>query len=619
MKTPRPALVLLMGLCACDGPSGDDATSPVAHGLISEGDDRIEAYQVLDDQIGRFRHSTGALWLAKLLTDSGGGASTITTQPYTKIGGQPLCPGTKFYGQQVGFGLGCSAFLVAPDMIATAYHCLTEWDWTWDKWKFVLDYQTPGHQGSGGGPVGTLVQGSRIFTPIRMIGSSQYSDWALLQLDRPVDDWRPIYPLDDSPPWKPEYRTQFIDAVASFGHGGGLPLKHSFNAAAFTFREDVFLTYLDVLPGHSGGPIFDTSTGLVRGLLRGQYVDDYRWDAAAKCFRLQSFSPEDAPIMHAAEATYTKPIADLIAPIGGLVEPTYRDAKLSPHGPSAAVTDQGEELLFITASDQRVYMKRRQGWNAWSGWSEVPGPGLSSTPVAVMGLSGELWLFGRDNAGRLVRNLRWSNGSWTNWEVVPTPTTLVSGPGAFAVDGKTTDGRGVRVVAVSILGPNGRGHMQYITYTSGNPWGVSKELSGAWQSGAHALVSNASSAATGFALPGQEGSIATIVDDTRQVGCAKGTIGPGLSVTWSACATSVPSTLGDVRGVQGVTLEGGVSFIFARGTDSTNLYTYRWSSGEAWKPWMSLSGRTFATPAVTRSMGTYWVYTLSADRRVAVW
>ena len=86
---------------------------------------------------------------------NGNGTSTLATTPYTSIGGVPICAGTKYYGEQVGGGLGCTAFFIAPDMVATANHCLTHWGWTWDAWRTVLDFSLV-----SGGPAALPVSGT---------------------------------------------------------------------------------------------------------------------------------------------------------------------------------------------------------------------------------------------------------------------------------------------------------------------------------------------------------------------------------------------------------------------------------------------------------------------------
>src|SRR5262245_51601706 len=321
---------VLCGSCGEPGGAGDDGVTPAAPGpLISDTDDRIEASQVTDPNLSKFKYSTAAMWRGTGVVDNGDGTSTVGTIPYNTFFGQPLCPGTKFADQPVGVGLACTAFLVAPDMVATANHCLNWWGWPWDSWKFVFDYTYP---------VSTWITNTRIFRPTTLLLSDSARDIALLQLDRSVPEWRTTYPLDPAGAPPIFQFTRFIDSVAAFGHGAGLALKYSPNtgpyAGAYAFSDNQFLSYLDVLEGNSGSPVFDTATSLVRGIVSGQYVDDYVQDPAG-CLRLVSYSPAQYPFQNGLETSYVQPIANLIAPAGSPIEPTYRSAKTLAYAPSS--------------------------------------------------------------------------------------------------------------------------------------------------------------------------------------------------------------------------------------------------------------------------------------------
>jgi len=73
-----------------------------------------------------------------------------------------------------------------------------------------------------------------------------------------------------------------------------------------------------------------------------------------------------------------------------------------------------------------------------------------------------------------------------------------------------------------------------------------------------------------------------------------------------------------VQSAQGVALAGGTQYLVARGMDDANLVSTRSGSAAAWGPLTASGGLGFAKPVITKSLGTWWTYSLAADRRVAI-
>lgn len=186
-----------------------------------------------------------------------------------------LCEGEPFANQPTGpYG---SAFLVAPNIIATAAHCV---DGVRDpsKIRVVFDYEmTPG---------GARVEFTRqqVFR-IRRVAAKRFvagrEDWALLELDGdPARQWLPL---------RPGGRVNDDARVYVVGHPLGLPKKYAGDARIVNNSGDMqFVTNLDTFGGNSGSPVFDAVTDVVEGILVGGKADFYT--TADGCRRATSFS-----------------------------------------------------------------------------------------------------------------------------------------------------------------------------------------------------------------------------------------------------------------------------------------------------------------------------------------
>jgi len=108
--------------------------------------------------------------------------------------------------------------------------------------------------------------------------------------------------------------------------------------------------------------------------------------------------------------------------------------RLTLGGPGATVFNN-ELYLFVEGKNDlvqginnRIYLNRFNGVS-WSGWSEVPGGGLTpSEPEAVV-FKNALYLFVRGTNSRIYLN-RFNGVSWSGWSEVPGGGLTLSGPGA---------------------------------------------------------------------------------------------------------------------------------------------------------------------------------------------
>lgn len=203
-----------------------------------------------------------------------------------------LCPGEP-YATQPALG-ECSGFLVAPDTLVTAGHCITGVsDCRQNSWVFNFTSDNNG-----------TIKKSDVYKCSSIVKTSNISndktleDYAVIKLDRPVPG---VTPLKVRKRGKLRSRSK----VYVIGHPDGIPMKVSGSARVLPFvrfnfslgedfglekhdlylnRKDVFTSNLDTFAGNSGSPVFNKRTGKVEGILiEGE--DDYQFDINQGCNR----------------------------------------------------------------------------------------------------------------------------------------------------------------------------------------------------------------------------------------------------------------------------------------------------------------------------------------------
>lgn len=171
-----------------------------------------------------------------------------------------LCPDEPFADQPLG--CFCSGVLVAPDIVATAGHCI---DSPADlaKIRFVFGFQM-----ADGTSARLTFADDDVYTGVKLLGrklTADGTDWAVVRLDRTVAGRTPVR-------LRPSGKIKAGDEVFVIGHPCGLPQKY---APGATVQQNANPTYfaanLDTYGGNSGSPVFSSKTRLLEGLLvRGQ-------------------------------------------------------------------------------------------------------------------------------------------------------------------------------------------------------------------------------------------------------------------------------------------------------------------------------------------------------------
>jgi hypothetical protein len=134
---------------------------------------------------------------------------------------------------------------------------------------------------------------------------------------------------------------------------------------------------------------------------------------------------------------------------------------LTLSGPTTAIsTASGVTFLnlFVRGTNNHLFVNRTSNGTMWSGWSEVPGHGLTpSAPAATtlfLSAGNTLYLFVRGTDNKLYVNTFANGTTWSGWSQVPGNMLTPDAPGAvaFATNATGTQGQ----VALSVRGINNR-------------------------------------------------------------------------------------------------------------------------------------------------------------------
>jgi hypothetical protein len=259
------AFFALLGACFFTGVA--NAASPddlrgkpqkAPRNVIYGEDNRLDYYQVSDRGVQDLANSTVALMRTTSLQPLSGGELLVEGTNYGAS--YNLCPEEPFREQDTA--AFCSGFLVAPDIVVTAGHCMMK-DENCPGNSFVFGYSYLTAQAPP-----TKVSANDVYTCkelIRSVSIKNGADYAIVRLDRPVVGRKPLEIRRSGSIQKGEDLTLI-------GHPAGLPTKVADGAKVRSTKPSgYFVATTDSYGGNSGSAVFNSKTRQVEGILvRGE-------------------------------------------------------------------------------------------------------------------------------------------------------------------------------------------------------------------------------------------------------------------------------------------------------------------------------------------------------------
>jgi len=288
-------LLLSLLLSACSGSDGDttdgkktgtgkvtaktiaDPSPTISPRVIYGDDNRLDLYDVKDPARLILADATVAVILSSDLTTAGDRTNIRTT----KFGDDfelPLCPTERFREQ--GTVAFCSGFLIAPDIIATAGHCMPNSVGTSNpcaQTRFVFGFGLTSPNKDLTSVPTSQVYGCKKIIKREQLDNAQ--DYAVVELDRPVADHMPLKLRQSGDP-------ALTDELMVIGYPYGLPTKVADGGRIRSVNNFFLVASLDTYGGNSGSAVFNTRTNEVEGILvRGEedFVAQNKCLASNRC------------------------------------------------------------------------------------------------------------------------------------------------------------------------------------------------------------------------------------------------------------------------------------------------------------------------------------------------
>lgn len=243
----KKQLIIYVSFCLTQGAM---ARNPVIYGV----DNRLDTVESRSPLFQRLASSTAARISWDEISVSGNNAFI---EGQNLISAVNACPEIRF-AQQPALA-DCSGVLVAPDVIATAGHCMMS-SASCSDYAWVFNYKVRNARQKN-----VTVRERDVYRCKEIITSQMtaINDYALVRLERTVKNAIPVKVSSS----KPKVGTK----VVSIGNPTGLPQKIADGARVLSVSRYEFKANLDTFEKASGSPVFNAENGDYLGVLvRGE-------------------------------------------------------------------------------------------------------------------------------------------------------------------------------------------------------------------------------------------------------------------------------------------------------------------------------------------------------------
>ncbi len=227
-----------------------------ANKVIYGEDNRLDVYETNNDDYLNWADSTAAMISKNSLELNERGSIKIKGTTLVDSG---FCSSERFAHQKAA--ARCSGFLIAPNILLTAGHCVRghfdckNYAWVFNYYQLRLEEDVYVE-------VGNVYSCKRILD--RELSYISKNDYAVLELEKEVDR----SPLK----FRENGQVELDTPLVVIGHPTGLPTKIADGAwVRKNDSEHFFVANLDTYGGNSGSAVINTNTGEVEGILvRGE-------------------------------------------------------------------------------------------------------------------------------------------------------------------------------------------------------------------------------------------------------------------------------------------------------------------------------------------------------------